>query len=99
MPTTQSQCKDSGVVLPVIDRNRCEGKEDCVQVCPFQVLEMGTLGPAEQATLTRVGRMKAFFHGYRQVFVTNPESCHACGLCVTACPERAIKLISAQRAG
>ncbi|WP_113707468.1 hypothetical protein [Klebsiella michiganensis] len=23
-----------GEIVPVIDRNRCEGKGDCVEVCP-----------------------------------------------------------------
>ena len=37
-------CNDvSGRVAPVVDRNRCEGKEDCVRVCPFNVFEIGTL--------------------------------------------------------
>ena len=25
---------EPGKVAPVVDRNRCEGKEDCVRVCP-----------------------------------------------------------------
>jgi len=99
MDTKPSACKEAGKLSPVIDRNRCEGKEDCVRACPYQVFEMGTLGPDEKAGLTRLGHVKAFFHGYRQAFAVKPEACHACGLCVTACPERAIKLISVQRAG
>ena len=38
------------------------------------------------------GRLKALVHGSRQAFVARPEACHACGLCVAACPERAITL-------
>lgn len=87
-----ADCKQPGLLVPVIDRNRCEGKEDCLQVCPYDVFEMGQLSAADKAQLTRVGRIKAFFHGNRQAFALRPQDCHACGLCVTACPERAIKL-------
>src|SRR5215470_16819175 len=89
----QTRCKPTaGEVAPRIDRNRCEGKEDCVRVCPYDVFEIGTLPPAERATLSFKGRLKGFAHGYRQAFAVRAELCHSCGLCVTACPERAITL-------
>jgi NAD-dependent dihydropyrimidine dehydrogenase PreA subunit len=35
------QCRpEAGKVFPVIDRNRCDGKQDCVAVCPFDVFAM-----------------------------------------------------------
>jgi 4Fe-4S ferredoxin len=86
-------CKhDAGVFAPVIDRNRCEGKEDCVKVCPYHVFEMGTLSPEQRKGLSWVGWIKALGHGGRQAFTERAEACHACGLCVTACPEQAIRL-------
>jgi len=86
-------CKDvAAIVVPVIDRNRCEAKEDCVRVCPYDVFEVRPLGLAEKATLNLSGRIKAFFHGNRQAFVVQPDECHACRLCVAACPEQAITL-------
>ncbi|HXW84860.1 MAG TPA: ferredoxin family protein [Candidatus Binataceae bacterium] len=89
-------CKhDAGEFAPVIDRARCEGKEDCVRVCPYDVFEMGILGPAELAKLSLMGRIKARFHGNRQAFAVNAADCHGCGLCVSACPEHAIKLARA----
>jgi 4Fe-4S ferredoxin len=90
-------CKDPGVVTPVIDRNRCEGKEECVRVCPYQVFEMGKLSVDERRSLSLPGRIKAFFHGQRQAFAVRADACHACGLCVTACPEAAITLSPAAR--
>jgi len=81
-----------GRVVPVIDRNRCEGKQDCVRVCPYEVFEMRTLAADDKAALSLVGRLKAWAHGNRQAFAVNGDACHACGLCVEACPEKAIRL-------
>jgi 4Fe-4S ferredoxin len=90
-------CQEAGRLVPVIDRNRCEGKEDCVRVCPYQVFELGTLAPAERRGLSLTGRLKAFVHRHRQAFAVRAEQCHGCGLCVTACPEKAISLSAARR--
>ena len=95
MPTNTAtvQCKqEPGVFAPVINRNRCEGKEDCVQVCPYDVFEMGKLSLEDRAALPFVSRVKALIHRNRQAFAVNARDCHACGLCVAACPEHAIKL-------
>jgi 4Fe-4S ferredoxin len=88
-------CKEAGVLAPVIDRNRCEGKEDCVRVCPYHVFEMGVLSAEQRRGLSIVGRLKGWGHGYRQSFAVRADQCHACGQCVTACPEKAIKLVRA----
>jgi len=80
------------VLVPVIDRNKCEGKDDCVIVCPYNVFEMGVLGAGDKAKLSLKGKLKGWAHGYEQAFVVRPDACHSCGLCVTACPEKAIKL-------
>jgi 4Fe-4S ferredoxin len=90
---TPVECRhDAGVMTPVIDRNRCEGKEDCVRVCPYAVFEIGRLTADDRRTLSLVGRMKAWAHGGRQAFATRADQCHGCGLWVTACPEHAITL-------
>jgi 4Fe-4S ferredoxin len=39
-----------------------------------------------------MGRIKLFVHGGKQAFALYPEACRGCGLCVKACPEKAIKL-------
>ncbi len=85
-------CKEQGLLAPRIDRNRCEGKEDCVRVCPYDVFEIGTLSTEQRAALSFTGRMKAFFHGGKQAFAVRADACHGCGLCVGACPEHAITL-------
>ena len=91
-----SECKQpEGVVRPEIDRSRCEGKEDCVEVCPYDVFEIRKLAKDERRALPFLARLKAAAHGNRQAFAVRATQCHACGLCVQACPERAIRLVRA----
>ena len=91
-----TQCKQApGVFRPVINRNRCEGKADCVEVCPYQVFTIDTLPVDQRTGLSFLGRIKGRAHGWQQALTPNAEACHACGLCVTACPESAITLARA----
>lgn len=90
-------CKEPGLLAPVIDRNRCEGKADCVRVCPYHVFELRRLDAEQRRALSLRGRIKSFFHGNQQAFAAKADACHACGLCVQACPEHAITL--ARRSG
>ena len=83
---------EAGKVAPVIDMNRCEAKEDCVRVCPYDVFEMRDLSKQDRRQLSWIGWIKAYAHGNRQAFVVQPDACHACNLCVSACPENAIQL-------
>lgn len=89
----QTDCKrDAGEVAPVINRDRCEGKAACVDVCPYGVFVLGVLPVAERRSLSLRGKIKGFAHGWKQAFAVNADACHACGLCVAACPETAIVL-------
>ena len=93
-PPDASRCADEpGRFTPKIDRNRCEAKADCVRVCPYHVFEIRPLAAEEKRGLSFVGRLKVFAHGGKQAFAVNAEACHACGLCVKACPEAAIRLV------
>ena len=82
-----------GEFIPAIDRNRCEGKEDCVAICPYDVFVMQKLSQTEKSEMPFLSRFKARVHGNWQAFAVRPEACHACGLCVKACPEHAIRLV------
>ena len=78
---------------PLIDRNRCEGKAACVEVCPYDVFDIAVLSTAERRELSLIGRIRALVHGGVQAVLVNPDQCHACGLCVKACPEDALTLV------
>jgi len=84
-----------GVMVPVIDRNRCEGKAACVAVCPTKVFTLGILPPGERTGLSWRGKLKGLGHGWKQAFTPNASACEACGKCVEACPEEAIRLVRA----
>src|SRR5262245_53278895 len=91
-----SNCKqEPRAFLPVIDRNRCEGKAQCVAVCPYHVFAIGVLPKEQRSALSLRGKVKGFAHGWRQASTPNADACHACGLCVAACPEKAITLVRA----
>lgn len=88
------ECKqEAGKFRPVIDRNRCEGKADCVRVCPTSVFEVATLPKEQRAGLSLLGRLRGTAHRWQQAILVAPDLCEACGLCVKACPEHAITLI------
>lgn len=87
-----SACGEAGNAAPIVDRNRCEGKQDCVAVCPYDVFTIQTVGESDREGLTLLGKLKLWAHGGKQAFVVDPLRCHACGLCVAACPEKAIRL-------
>lgn len=71
-----------------VDPRRCEGKEKCVEVCPMGVFAMGPMGPG----LPFLIRLKVRVHGGKQAKVDKEHLCAGCGLCVEACPEKAIRV-------
>ena len=92
------ECRgEPGKVAPVVDRNRCEGKEDCLRVCPYDVFEVRALDAADRGALSWIGTLKSWAHGYRQAYVVRPKDCHACQLCIEACPEDALRLAPVPR--
>jgi 4Fe-4S ferredoxin len=78
--------------IAVVDPNRCEAKGDCVDVCLYDVFELRSLTKLERTDLRLVGRLRYATHGRRSSTTPRIADCHACGLCVAACPENAITL-------
>jgi NAD-dependent dihydropyrimidine dehydrogenase PreA subunit len=85
---------EPGLYFPVIDRNRCEGKGACVRVCPHDVFEVRTIEAEDHDLLSFVGRMRNALHGRKTAYTPHASQCQACGLCVEACPEQAITLVT-----
>jgi len=87
------RCRASpGAYMPVVDRGRCEGKSECVAVCPYGVFEVRRIDDADFAKLSFFGKLKSRAHGRQSAYTPNASACQACGQCVAACPEHAIKL-------
>jgi len=87
------QCRaEPGAYGPRIDRRRCEGKSDCVEVCPHDVFEVRRIDDGDFASLSLLGKLKSIAHGRRTAYAPKADQCKACGLCVVACPEQAITL-------
>jgi NAD-dependent dihydropyrimidine dehydrogenase PreA subunit len=86
---------EPGVWRPVVSRGRCEGKRDCVEVCPYGVFEVRRLDDADFARLTRLEKLKSMVHGRKSAYAIAGDACRACGLCVVACPEKALSLVTA----
>lgn len=92
-PPAESCKPEVGEVRPVIDLARCEGKADCLRVCPYDVFEVRVATAAERKPLNFMAQLKSLAHGHKKAFAVNADQCHACGLCVAACPETAIRLL------
>jgi NAD-dependent dihydropyrimidine dehydrogenase PreA subunit len=88
------QCNaEPGAYKPVVDRRRCEGKADCVAVCPYNVFEVRTIDAADWDALGPLAKLKLWAHGKKSAYTPLANACKACGMCVVACPEHAIALV------
>jgi 4Fe-4S ferredoxin len=87
------RCKaEPGVFKPIVDPLRCEGKGDCAVACRFGVFEIGRMPGEQFAAMPLLVKFKLWAHGRKTAFTFNAHACRACGSCVSACPEHAIKL-------
>ena len=84
---------EPGRIVPLVNARRCEGKGECAVVCPYGVFEIGPMKEEAFAAMPLGVKLRLWAHGKRTAYTPNADACRACGLCVAACPERAIKLI------
>lgn len=82
-----------GAYRPEVNRKRCEGKAECVAVCPYGVFEVRIIDAADWSALPGLAKLKVWAHGKKSAYAVHAEACKACGLCVVACPEDAITLV------
>ncbi|MBA2544038.1 MAG: 4Fe-4S dicluster domain-containing protein [Deltaproteobacteria bacterium] len=82
---------------PVIDHGKCEGKSDCIAVCPYDVFEVRKIEDADWRPLSVMQKIKVFAHRKQTAYAVRADACKACGLCVVACPEKAVTLVPARK--
>jgi ferredoxin len=56
------------------------------------VFEVRRIDDADYAALGLLNKLKVRVHGMKMAYTPNVDACLACGLCVAACPEKAITL-------
>jgi NAD-dependent dihydropyrimidine dehydrogenase PreA subunit len=91
---TSAECRaEPGDFSPLVDRAKCEGKAECVDVCPLHVFEVRRIDDEDFADLGLFAKLKSVLHGRQTAYTPRASACQACGKCVQACPEDAIKLV------
>lgn len=95
LPDTCS--KPAGKLRPVVDPAKCEARADCVAVCPVAVFRVERIRPEVFRQLPATAKLKVWVHGMSTAATPNADACLGCGLCVSACRERAVRLVAADR--
>lgn len=60
---------------------------------PVRRVEVRRIDDADWQPLGRLAKLKVWAHGKQTAYTVRADACKACGLCVVACPEKAIKLV------
>jgi NAD-dependent dihydropyrimidine dehydrogenase PreA subunit len=60
--------REPGVIYPVVDLKRCEGKGDCERVCPENVFEVKRIDEQDYRSLGVLHRFKLRVHGFKVAY-------------------------------
>jgi 4Fe-4S ferredoxin len=94
-PLPESCRQPAGKLRPVVDPGKCEGKSACVDVCPVNVFSVERIKPDVFRRLPLGSKLKVWVHGMKTAETPNASACLGCALCMSACPETAIRLVAA----
>jgi len=76
----EPNCKfEAGVMVPAINREKCEAKGPCVPACPYDVLAILPVPKEDRKSLSLIGKLKLMAHGGKQAYAVNQGACHGCG--------------------
>lgn len=84
---------EGGLFVPIVDTNRCKGRHECEEVCPYDVFYVRRMDDDDFAALSVRGKVNSLLHQRRTAYTPNADQCKGCGLCVVACPESAVRLV------
>src|ERR1700733_13653525 len=71
---SRASCKqEPGAVRPVVALKRCEGKADCVRVCPENVFEIRRIADVDYRQLGLLHRFKQRVHGMQVAYTPNED--------------------------
>jgi len=82
-----------GKLRPVVDPGKCEAKAACDAICPVDVFAIERIRPDVFRSLPVVSKLKVWVHGMKTAETPNAAACLGCALCISACPESAIRLV------
>jgi ferredoxin len=58
------------------------------------VFEIRRIDASDFSALSGIAKFKVWVHGMKTAYTPKADQCRACGLCVVACPEKAIALVN-----
>jgi NAD-dependent dihydropyrimidine dehydrogenase PreA subunit len=63
-----------GAYAPVVDHGKCEGKGDCVEVCPYDVFDVTQIADEDYRALGWRARLRVKVHGMQTAYTRGPMS-------------------------
>eukprot|EP00929_Paragymnodinium_shiwhaense_P006963 TRINITY_DN110918_c0_g1_i1.p1 TRINITY_DN110918_c0_g1~~TRINITY_DN110918_c0_g1_i1.p1 ORF type:complete len:1844 (-),score=584.39 TRINITY_DN110918_c0_g1_i1:160-5043(-) len=89
--------------IPVVDMDKCTQCNKCSQICPHAVIRPFLVSPAEMDKAPAVFDVRKAVGGHATAGLNfriqvSPLDCTGCEVCVTTCPDDALRMESMQKA-